>query len=141
MDFFVAMGSPSVATHSLLECCVLAESLITEEVLNETLPALRAYCANPSLENKALLADGIVDSVYVLLHTANSLDIPFDLIWEEVHKSNMAKVNTDGTVSRREDGKVLKPEGWKPPNVFGVLMEWETEQKMGSEYLRKGMVS
>ena len=30
----------------------------------------------------------------------------------------MAKVDPHtGKVSRREDGKILKPEGWKPPDM------------------------
>lgn len=43
--------------------------------------------------------------------------IPFDAVWDEIHRSNMAKV--DGPV--RDDGKILKPEGWVPPDVAGVL--------------------
>ncbi len=39
------------------------------------------------------------------------------LFWDEVHRSNMAKVG--GPI--RGDGKRLKPEGWTPPDVAGVL--------------------
>jgi len=38
--------------------------------------------------------------------------------WDEVVKTNMAKVDpATGKVRRREDGKILKPEGWKPPDM------------------------
>lgn len=38
------------------------------------------------------------------------------------HKSNMSKVNPDGSVSRDPDtGKILKPEGYKQPTLKGVL--------------------
>jgi predicted HAD superfamily Cof-like phosphohydrolase len=38
--------------------------------------------------------------------------------WDEVLKSNMAKVDpVTRKVKRREDGKILKPEGWKPPDL------------------------
>lgn len=48
--------------------------------------------------------------------------IPLDRVWAEVHRSNMAKVDpTTGKVIKRADGKVLKPEGWTPPDVAGVL--------------------
>lgn len=36
------------------------------------------------------------------------------LVFAAVHASNMAKA-PNGVVIRREDGKVLKPEGWEPP--------------------------
>lgn len=141
-EFFRVMGSPSLEKGATLErCCALGEALILEEVVDETLPALLKYRRNPSFENLVELADGLVDSVYVLLHTANSLGIPFDLVWDEVQKSNMAKVWEDGTAHKREDGKILKPPGWKPPDIFGVLMEYETRKKMGDKYMEKGVVS
>ena len=40
--------------------------------------------------------------------------------FNEVHRSNMAKL-VDGKVIRREDGKVLKPEGWQPPQLAQFL--------------------
>jgi hypothetical protein len=141
-EFFVGMASPSLERGDSLEkCCVLAERLINEEVFTETLPALRRYQVNPTTENLVDVADGLVDSVYVLLHTANSLGIPFDLIWDEVHRANMAKLWSDGKSRQREDGKILKPPGWKPPDVFTVLLEYNTEKVMGKEYIRTGMVS
>ena len=38
--------------------------------------------------------------------------------WEEVARSNLDKINPHtGKVIKREDGKVLKPEGWTPPQL------------------------
>jgi predicted HAD superfamily Cof-like phosphohydrolase len=38
--------------------------------------------------------------------------------WDEVVRTNMAKVDpVTGKVRRREDGKILKPEGWHPPDM------------------------
>ena len=140
-DFFQAMGSPSLERgDSLDRCCDLARNLIQEEVNEETLPALRSYQNQPSLENFTHLADGIIDSVYVLLHAANSLGIPFDLVWDEVHRSNMAKLWEDGKARRREDGKILKPPGWTPPNIFEILKEYKGRKQMGDHYMDKGMV-
>lgn len=47
--------------------------------------------------------------------------LPMDEVWAEVQRSNMSKISADGTVKRREDGKILKPLGWKPPDIRGVL--------------------
>lgn len=140
-EFFVAAGSPTVETHGIDFCCNLANSLIVEEVELETLPALRKYQTNPSLENLTVLADGLVDSIYVLCHAANSLGIPLDAVWDEVHRSNMAKIDpSTGRVQTREDGKILKPSGWTPPNIFEILMEHQTRKQMGDHYMNKGMV-
>lgn len=83
--------------------------LIKEEI-NETLMALHAG-------DIPEIADGITDSIVVLLGTAVSYGIDIRPIWDEVHKTNMAK----STGPIREDGKRLKPEGWVPPNVEGIL--------------------
>lgn len=46
------------------------------------------------------------------------LDIEVFSAWCEVMDTNMAKIDPNtGKVRKREDGKILKPEGWKPPNL------------------------
>jgi len=89
----------------------LRTSLISEEV-NETLKAIEE-------DDLVEIADGIVDSIVVLLGTAVTYGIDVRPIWDEVHKTNMAK--KDGPV--REDGKKLKPEGWVAPNIKKILDE------------------
>lgn len=39
----------------------------------------------------------------------------------EVARSNLDKVDGPGLPIFREDGKILKPEGWQPPNINGAL--------------------
>lgn len=42
--------------------------------------------------------------------------------WQEVIRTNMAKVDpATGKVRKRDDGKVLKPEGWTPPDLKTIL--------------------
>jgi predicted HAD superfamily Cof-like phosphohydrolase len=65
--------------------------------------------------------DAVVDLLYFLYGTALALGIPLELAFNEVHGTNMAKANPDGSVNRREDGKILKPEGWVAPNLAAVL--------------------
>ena len=37
--------------------------------------------------------------------------------FKEVHRSNMTKICKDGTVLRREDGKIIKPDSFENPNL------------------------
>jgi predicted HAD superfamily Cof-like phosphohydrolase len=68
------------------------------------------------------VADALADMIYVAVGTALEYGIPLDKVWAEVQRTNMAKVDpATGKVSRREDGKILKPEGWTPPDVKGAL--------------------
>lgn len=96
------------------EIAKLRERLIVEEVRDELLPALWS-------ENLVKIADGIADSIVVLIGTAIAYGIPLKQVWKEVHRSNMAKMQADGTVKRREDGKILKPDNWTPPDIEGIL--------------------
>lgn len=62
-------------------------------------------------------ADGLVDLVWVVLGTAVEAGMPWDVLWQEVKRSNMAKLGGKLDAS----GKLLKPEGWTPPDIRGVL--------------------
>lgn len=66
------------------------------------------------------IADALADIVYIAYGTAIAYGIPLDRVFDEVHRSNMAKL-VDGKAVRREDGKVLKPASWNPPDILGVL--------------------
>jgi predicted HAD superfamily Cof-like phosphohydrolase len=70
--------------------------------------------------NMVGVADGIADLIYVLIGTALEFGIPLDRVWNEVQRSNMDKFR-DGKVTRREDGKILKPADWKGPDIEGCL--------------------
>jgi hypothetical protein len=66
-------------------------------------------------------ADALTDLVVVIVGMALELGIPLDRTWNEVQRSNMAKAGPDGKVTKREDGKVLKPEGWTPPDIKTIM--------------------
>ena len=66
------------------------------------------------------IADALADIIYIACGTAISYGIPLDEIFNEVHRSNMAKL-VDGKVLRREDGKIQKPEGWTAPDIKNIL--------------------
>jgi predicted HAD superfamily Cof-like phosphohydrolase len=66
--------------------------------------------------------DALCDLRYVTDGTVLELGFAptFDLAFAEVHRSNMSKV-VDGKVQRDPMGKVLKPEGYTPPDLAGLL--------------------
>lgn len=73
-------------------------------------------------EDIADIAKELADLVYVVYGTALAYGIPLDKVIEEVHRSNMTKV-VDGSVIRREDGKILKPETYEPADIESVLRD------------------
>ncbi|MFI9568227.1 pyrophosphohydrolase domain-containing protein [Streptomyces rishiriensis] len=67
------------------------------------------------------LAHELADVVYVAYGTALAHGIDLDAVLAEIHRSNMTKLGPDGRVARRADGKVLKGEHYRAPDVSAVL--------------------
>lgn len=69
------------------------------------------------------LAVELADIIYIACGTAVSYGIPLDDVFNAIHQANMNKL-VDGKVIRREDGKVKKPDGWKPADIEGILKKY-----------------
>lgn len=67
------------------------------------------------------IADACADLKWVIEGLEHTLQIPQQEVWDEVARSNLSKISQTGKVIKREDGKVLKPEGWTPPNIKAII--------------------
>ena len=67
------------------------------------------------------VADALTDLLYVVYGAGHSFGINLDKCFEEVHNSNMSKLGNDGKPIYREDGKILKGENFREPNLKEVL--------------------
>lgn len=66
--------------------------------------------------------DAVLDLIVVLIGYGISRGYPMKAGWDEVLRSNFAKVDpVTGKIKRREDGKILKPDGWTPPNLAALM--------------------
>jgi len=62
--------------------------------------------------------DACMDMIWVILGYCHMKGFDIRGAWQEVADSNLSKIDKDtGKVLRREDGKILKPEGWRPPKL------------------------
>ena len=68
----------------------------------------------------AEVLDALGDLVYLAYGAAIDCGYDLDEALDRIHAANMAKLR-DGVVHRRADGKVLKPEGWRPPSMAGLV--------------------
>ena len=67
--------------------------------------------------NDAEIADACFDLMWVVVGYMLSRGWDVNKIWNEGALSNLRKIDSETRkVLKREDGKVLKPEGWQPPN-------------------------
>jgi predicted HAD superfamily Cof-like phosphohydrolase len=69
------------------------------------------------------VADALTDLMYVLLGTyvSHGLQDYAEALFSEVHRSNMSKFSDAGEIIHRQDGKVLKPGGFFPPDIKSIL--------------------
>jgi len=84
------------------------------------------YCNLISEEFNELVAsttkvddlDALIDILVVTVGAIHSLGADAEGAWKEVMRTNFTKIDKDtGKVRKREDGKVLKPQGWTPPEL------------------------
>jgi predicted HAD superfamily Cof-like phosphohydrolase len=69
------------------------------------------------------IADALGDMLYVLCGTmlAHGMQDKIEAVVAEIHRSNMSKLGPDGKPIVREDGKILKGEGFFRPNLGKIL--------------------
>lgn len=73
-----------------------------------------AIAANDKVE----ILDALEDILVVTIGAIHSMGADAEGAWREVMSTNFAKIDKDtGKVRKREDGKVLKPVGWVPPDL------------------------
>ena len=62
--------------------------------------------------------DALLDILVVTIGAIHSMGANGEGGWKEVMRTNFAKIDKEtGKVRKREDGKVLKPTGWTPPDL------------------------
>ena len=62
--------------------------------------------------------DALIDIIVVTIGAIHSAGYDAEGAWKEVMRTNFAKIDKEtGKVRKREDGKVLKPQGWTPPEL------------------------
>ena len=76
------------------------------------------------------IADALTDILYVTYGAGHAFGLDLDECFEEVHQSNMSKLGIDGKPIYREDGKVLKGRGYKPPQLARII-----QSKLQGDYL------
>ena len=93
---------------------------LIEEEADELSDAIAAH-------DKVETVDALIDILVVTIGALHSMGADAEGAWKEVMRTNFAKIDKEtGKVRKREDGKVLKPEGWVPPDLESFIYK-ETE--------------
>ena len=69
------------------------------------------------------IADALGDMLYILCGTLNAHGLQHKIaeVFEEIHRSNMSKLDENGQPIYREDGKVMKSNRYFKPDIQSIL--------------------
>ena len=134
-EFMVAMGKELSTSPNAEPPCddiILANKLVEEEMqeLVDEMGMVLVHCRGGEPLDEDLLKNVVseaADFVYVLMQYLNVLGLPFQEVYDAIHTANMKKMGPDGKPVYREDGKVLKPEGWQRADILAIIREAKKE--------------
>lgn len=138
--FHEKFGQPVATEPTLLgrDRAMLRTSLITEEA-NETDDAISEsvrptlsdaevfYGSDEPMNLLARIADGLADTIYVVIGTALEYGIDIDKVFREIHRSNMTK----DIGPNRPDGKITKGPTFEPPRIREIIEADMVRGKVG----------
>lgn len=110
------IGNREIPHADIGEKDVLLRHRLMQEENDEYLEA----CKNNNLTE---IADALGDQLYILFGTIlkHGLQHKIEEIFDEIHRSNMSKLDNKGLPIFREDGKVMKSALYFKPDITAVL--------------------
>jgi predicted HAD superfamily Cof-like phosphohydrolase len=132
-EFQVAFNAPLPDKPRMLS---KSRAILRQKLLQEEVDELKAA------RNLIDVSDALADILYITFGTAHEFGLAdrLSMLFDEVHTSNMTKLGEDGKPIYREDGKVLKPVGYRAPNLrpiierdFTVYKNSEAMQELAKE--------
>lgn len=111
-------------SHKLVS---LYHELVREEI-GELEEAMSAFNASENDQEEAQASadalDAICDSIWVLIGLAKAMNLPLEWGWDAVASTNLKKIDPElGIVNRDQNGKIMKPDRWVPPDMLRIVNE------------------
>ncbi|WP_291426241.1 hypothetical protein [Deinococcus sp.] len=123
-EFHHAIGQPSPVRPTVPDAGLLKlrRTLIAEEwrEVEDEFVALQTHL---EIQTQLLPTDltplvhELTDLLYVTYGALDQLGVDADAVFAEVHRANLSKASGP----KRSDGKQLKPEDWRPADVWAML--------------------
>lgn len=110
---FMKACDQTVAQHNM------AQFMLYRNLIDEECKELAQAC---DTDDAVETLDALIDILVVTIGAIHSMGADGEGAWKEVMATNFAKIDHEtGLVRKREDGKVLKPQGWVAPNLKPFL--------------------
>lgn len=85
------------------------------------------YLKAAELGDDVEVADALGDMLYILCGTIieHGMQNVIEEVFEEIHRSNLSKLDENGNPIYREDGKVIKGPNYFAPNLKAILAKYK----------------
>ena len=101
-----------------LETARLYSEIITTEEYRERADAWQLIKVNPNEPRHRIEhLDGIIDSIWCLIAEGLAMGYDVERAFNEVARSNISKISSNGKIIKAPTGKVMKPDTYSPPNL------------------------
>lgn len=121
LELYSTVMSPKSAKAAMMK--MLSEA--------KNVPRMNVH-PNKTHELIAEQGDAFVDIWYYSLNCMAKKGVNLSNIFELVHNANMAKRDAKtGRFQKRADGKIIKPIGWRPPNVAAEIKRQQDKGAWG----------
>ncbi len=114
---FIVLGEQPYNQALTTELLDFRFGLIYEEALEISDAVDKIILEGDTPENKSNLLKELADLQYVLSGMAVTFGLPLEEAYKRVHKSNMSKLPP----KYREDGKILKGDGYIEPDLSDLV--------------------
>ena len=104
------------------------EFMLRYKLMEEETQEYLEACASSDLTG---IADALGDQLYILIGTIlkHGMQDVIEEVFDEIHRSNMSKLDANGKPIFREDGKILKSERYFKPDIAKILVSKITKEE------------
>jgi len=110
MEMLATVAKPKEAKEHLIKCITESKDISLD------------FEGMSDVELIGEVSDALIDCYYYSLDTAARKGINLSKVFNIVHAANLSKKDPEtGLYLKRADNKILKPIGWKPPNITAEI--------------------
>lgn len=108
-------------THTKNDCMKHTLTETSDYYVSKLKKAFADYAFAEVLNSLSELEKTLNNILYSISEVSCYYDIPLQLVFNEIHRSNMSKLDKDGNPIFRDDGKILKSELYTKPDISSIL--------------------
>lgn len=122
-------------TYEAKDCAKYDPVKSSEYMVRKLKKAFADYSFAEIVNNLSDIEKALNNIIDVVSEISCKYDIPLQLVFDEIHRSNMSKLDKNGNPIFREDGKIMKSELYFKPDICKILEDYWITKGYSMEYI------